>query len=90
MRNDFLETAEDIEWLKTTHLKGVALPSKWEGFASAIVMGNEDSPEAVKLFLSATPLFDDNYLFVKFIDDGTTYCEYVEYDGKTDQPIRHY
>lgn len=90
MRNAFIETADDIEWLKTTHLKGVPLPTKWESFASAIMQGNEDSPYAVKLYLSETPNFDDNYLFVKFVNDRMTYCEYVEYDGKTDQPIKHY
>lgn len=81
-----LDSQEDIQWLKDTCLKGVTLPIYWQDFKSAIVMGNMDSPYAVKLFIAKVPLMVSDYLFVKFVNDGLTYCEYQHYNGITDQP----
>ncbi len=40
----FLESAEDLEWLHEVH--GVSV----QGYACAILHGNEDSPERVEVF----------------------------------------
>lgn len=82
----FLNTADDIQWLKDTHLRGVILPSKYAGFQSAILQGNEDAPYAVNLYVSADPVFTDDYYRVRFVNDGTIYAQACEYDGVTDKP----
>ena len=42
----FLESAEDLEWLRDTHLKGCVVPE----FAVAVLEGNEDWPERITLY----------------------------------------
>lgn len=86
MRNAFLETADDLQWLRDTHLKGVTLPTHWQGFKSAVMQGNEDSPFAVNLYLQESPAITDDYFRVKFVRDGLVYCECAEYDAATDKP----
>ena len=85
MRSAFIETADDIEWLKTACLEGVVLPTKYLHFKFAILQGNEDSPHAVNLYIAESPNFDDYYRIV-FINDGLIYAECLEYNGKTDKP----
>ena len=82
MKNAFLDTADDIKWLNETHLRGVPLPTKWKEFQCAIMQGNEDSPFAVNLYLSATPKVSDSYYRVRFINDGLIYAEGQEYSEK--------
>lgn len=82
----FLETPADCDWLRETHLKGVPLPSDWQGFQSAILQGNEYAPHAVDLYRDAAPRFDDDYLRVTFNHEAPIYCEYCVYDGATNQP----
>lgn len=82
-----LDSPEDMQWLKDTCLKGVQLPTEWLDFKAAIVAGNDDSPESLKLFMSPVPIMVSDYLFVKFINDGLTYCEYQHYSGITDTPL---
>lgn len=49
MRNQLLDTREDLDWLFETHLKDV--PAEIRGRTLiAHVYGNEDSPELVKLY----------------------------------------
>lgn len=86
MRSAFIETADDIEWLKTTCLKGAVLPTKYLHFKFAIIQGNEDSPDAVSLYLSDSPNYDDDYYRIVFINDGLIYAECLEYNGKTNKP----
>lgn len=86
MRSAFLESPEDIQWLKDTHLRGVPLPSAYHNFSFAILQGNEDAPHAVNLYADAEPRFDADFLRVTFDHNAPTYCEYCEYDGKTDKP----
>lgn len=88
MKSAFIETAEDIQWLMETHLRGVVLPSAYHGFKFAVLQGNEDSPFALNLYKSDSPNFDDDYLRVTFDHEAPIYCEYIEFDGKTDQPKR--
>ena len=86
MRLAFLETVDDIQWLKDTHLKGVPLPSAYQNFRFAILQGNEDCPYAVNLYVESSPRLDSDYLHVTFDHEKPTYCEYREYDGKTNTP----
>lgn len=84
MRNAFLNTPDDIQWLKDTCLKGVILPTAWSGFQSAIMQGREDSPYAVNLYLAQDPLYSANYYRVRFVNDSGAYAECCEYSGGND------
>lgn len=86
MRQAFLETADDCQWLRETHLKGVPLPSKYAAFQSAILQGNEDAPHAVNLYAAAEPDYRDDYFRVTFDHAAPIYCEGAEYCGVTDKP----
>lgn len=85
-RSAFIETAEDVQWLKDTTLKGVPLPANYAEFKSAILQGNEDAPHAVNLYKAEKPNHDDDFYRVRFDDDGFTYCTCAEYNGKTGVP----
>lgn len=86
MRIAFIEDADDIQWMKDTCLMGVTLPTSYKDFKFAILEGNEDSPDAVSLYLSDSPDFDDDYYRIVFIKDGLIYAEGLEYCGKTNKP----
>ena len=58
-RQIFLNTSDDIDWLKSVHLKGIDLPVQYQEFKSAVLYGNEDCPESVDLYVSADPLITD-------------------------------
>jgi len=51
MKNEFLNSLEDIGWLCSTHLKGKNSPV----FNSFILSGNEDCPDKVELFKKQDP-----------------------------------
>lgn len=63
MREQFLNEKDDVEWLLTTHLKGVKLPFKPKSFN---IFGNEDAPNKVHLYAKKNPRYDDPYVEVKF------------------------
>lgn len=86
MRNSILNTAEDLQWLRDVHLKGVPLMSEFSDFRFAILQGNEDAPYAVNLYLSDNPEFTDDYLRVTFDRASPIYCEMEPFCGKTDKP----
>ena len=86
MHTGFINTSENIQWLKDTALRGVILPAEWADFQSAGIQGNEDSPHAVNLYKARVPLFTDDYFRVRFDNDGLFYCECAEYDGVTNKP----
>ena len=45
----FLETPNDLQWLRDTHLKNaIDLPI----FTIAIIRGNEDCPESIELYVT--------------------------------------
>jgi len=46
MNQVYLETPEDLEWLRETHLLGCIVPD----FAIAIIDGTEDYPEKITLY----------------------------------------
>lgn len=55
-----LDTADDIRWLKDTHLKGIKVPT----FKSAVLHGNEDAPERIDLYNKRDPLHTDRPILV--------------------------
>ena len=58
----FLNSQEDVQWLKDTHLKG----KTWELFNSFVLEGNEDSPTKIETFREQNPNYKDkpNNVFV--------------------------
>lgn len=44
-KETFINKAEDLQWLKDTHLKGIELPD----FKSFLLYGNEDCPDKLEL-----------------------------------------
>lgn len=82
---NIIDTEQGIKLLKETHLKGVTLPTKWHDFKFAVVQGEPKAPYAINLYLSAIPALSDDYLRITFNHDAPVYCEYQEFDGKTDK-----
>lgn len=39
MKTAFLNSPDDVQWLKDAHLNGVPLPSAWQGFGSFVLQG---------------------------------------------------
>ena len=62
MIHTFLNTQEDCDWLKSTHLKN---RPELE-FKSFVLYGNEDAPEKVELYFSNDPLYTDGFHTVTF------------------------
>jgi hypothetical protein len=87
MRVGFMDTPEDCQWLRETALAGVPLPTRYAGFKSFVLQGNEDSPYAVNLYVSMEPHYQDNYMRYEFDQDPPVYCTGREFDGKTDKPL---
>jgi hypothetical protein len=81
--HQFLNDPADIEWLNSTALKGVTLPTIFKDFQSFEIIGNEDSPEEVKLYQDKDPLYTDTYYRVQFIRDGLFYCTHEFIKGKS-------
>lgn len=55
LRELFLNEAKDVEWLCSTHLKGIKHPT----FASFVVAGNEDSPARLDLYSKQRPEYNE-------------------------------
>jgi len=51
-----MNTPEDMRWLRETHL-----PKMEYRFHSALLIGNEDSPEEIHLFEEQDPLYTDDF-----------------------------
>ena len=62
-RETFISGAEDMQWLRDVHLKRL-LPR----FKSAIIVGNEDCPDEIKVYASADPRYDA--VPIRFVRDG--------------------
>ncbi len=50
-----MNTPEDMRWLRET-----LLPQMEYRFHSALVIGNEDAPEEILLFVNQDPLYTDD------------------------------
>lgn len=57
MKETFIDSKDDMDWLFETHLRSVA--NMRRHFKSAIIVGNEDSPKSVKLYLKKVPMVTD-------------------------------
>lgn len=66
MRNQFLNTQSDCDWLRSTHLKNVPHLPKFRSFN---MLGNEDSPTRIILYRDRNPRFDAIALAV-FVADS--------------------
>ena len=79
MKQQFLNEYLDCLWLRTTHIKDIDLPLPWNGFRSFVLIGTEDSPDSVELYLSHDPRYVDDF----FVLDFTNPADSGVYDGKT-------
>lgn len=57
----FLNTPEDCQWLRETHLQGM---SHLHDFRSFVLEGNEDAPTLLKLYMSEDPRYIDSCIEV--------------------------
>ena len=64
-RKTFMNEPADCEWLLSTHLKRVL---GVRPFASFLLVGNEDCPEAVHLYADADPLVSDESIYINMGD----------------------
>jgi hypothetical protein len=60
----FLNSSEDMEWLRVVHLPN--LPKK---YLSAVIYGNEDSPERIDTYTEVSPLCSEEPLIHLALDD---------------------
>jgi len=63
MNHQFLNTPEDCQWLRATHLGG-RTDYKFEAF---VLYGNEDCPDKVDLYFTADPLITDEPHTINFL-----------------------
>lgn len=68
MRKQFLNDPDDVQWIRETALKCVALPEEWSGFKSFVLYGNEDGPEKLELYKSVDPFYNDEFFTVNLIE----------------------
>ena len=73
----FLNTPDDVQWLKDTALKGVPVAD----FASFALHGNEDAPDYVDLYVSADPHYRDAFRRVDFRECAPVYCTVTDMKG---------
>lgn len=64
-RKTFLNEPADCAWLLATALKNV---QGVRPFASFLLLGNEDCPEAVHLYADADPLVSDESILINLGD----------------------
>jgi hypothetical protein len=73
----FINSSDDISWLKENHLQDL----EYENFNSAIIYGNEDSPEKIELFEKLEPLHTDTPTTFILKDDYSGYEKVFEKGG---------
>jgi hypothetical protein len=59
MTTTFLNTSEDMQWLRETALKDHASLHSVALALSVMIYGNEDSPYKVELYQDTDPLYTD-------------------------------
>jgi hypothetical protein len=64
VRKSFLNSADDMKWLRDVHLRGLN-----QKFKSAVVTGNEDCPERVEVFERRDPHVGDKAVVYVRTDD---------------------
>ena len=70
-----LNTPEDCDWLRDTHLRHLPANSERLEFAAAVIRGNEDCPQEIELYVSSEPR----------VTDG---CVRLKYDSETGEYVR--
>jgi len=84
LRELFLNSPADCEWMRGTHLKAGKPPQ----FASFVVAGNEDSPARVDLYASQRPEYNERPVAVyEQNDEGELACP--EYPNNP-APVAHH
>lgn len=85
MKNHWLDSAEDMQWLRDTHLKclDVDLLAEFKDFKSAIVQGNMDFPHSINLYKSAAATLSDDFCRIDFTRDSVLP---IIYSGITGEP----
>jgi len=66
----FLNSAEDMQWLKDVHVR--ILP---DNARSAIIFGNEDAPDSIEVYDSVQPLVTDTPIMLcsaEFLNSSQT------------------
>lgn len=63
MNPRLLNTVEDMRWLRQVHLP--LLPAE---FHSAVVSGNEDSPDRIDVYFRTDPLISDKPMSYYLVD----------------------
>jgi len=72
MTQNFLNTKEDCDWLRETHLK----PAQWNNenpipdFKSFCLFGNEDCPRKILLYRKLHPTVDDKPVRAILMENG--------------------
>jgi hypothetical protein len=81
MKETFINEPEDMRWLRDVHLPGLS-----HSFKSAVIIGNEDYPSSIRVYLEREPAYDDPYW--KLIRKGPGYMtEWVDPSGKRTNPV---
>lgn len=65
MAEVFINTGVDMKWLRDVHLPGLA-----KVFKSALMRGNEDSPDEIEVYASNHPSVDDPKVVFKPNESG--------------------
>lgn len=79
MNRTFLDSPEDVKWLRETHLSHVtSLPA----FKSFVLEGNEDAPDRVLLYTAKSPRYDDVATVFQADEDGDLHRVVSRYSEK--------
>jgi len=71
VRQTFLNDADDVKWLRETHLKDKNLNNgPVPPFKSFVLIGNEDSPNELLLYREKHPTVDDKPTRATLMDNG--------------------
>ena len=79
MRQQFLNAADDCQWARDVHLKGLPVIPAFQSF---VIIGNEDAPDELHLYASADPLYTDPYTRVDFSQGAPVFCEVSDVRGQ--------
>ena len=68
-RTILLNTPDNVQWLRTTHLKNNQPPP----FAGFVLSGNEDCPLKLELYKNAKPDYNEKPVMVYTLGEGKAY-----------------
>jgi hypothetical protein len=72
MKETFLNTLEDCQWLRETHLadKNLNNANPIPNFKSAVIRGNEDCPREIIVYKNQSPMVNDFGRMATLMDNG--------------------